>query len=87
LSRQEAYELVQRNAMKAWKQKTGFLNLLKADTKVTAQLSGSELEALFNYSYFIRHVDEVFERLGLTEKRKGKAVSGGEPAPQPLRTL
>ncbi len=78
LSRQEAYELVQRNAMKAWKQKTGFLNLLKADTKVTAQLSGSELEALFNYSYFIRHVDEVFERLGLTEKRKGKAGRGGD---------
>ena len=84
LSRQKAYELVQRNAMKAWKQKTSFLELLKADPEVKAQLSGSELESLFDYSYFIRYVDKVFQRLGLTEKKRAKAVKAAELTPQAL---
>lgn len=84
LSRQGAYELVQRNAMKAWEQKNSFLELLKADTEVTAQLSESELVSLFEYGYFLRHVDKVFQRLGLTEKKKAKAVKAGELAPQAL---
>jgi len=84
LSRQRAYELVQRNAMKAWEQKNTFLDLLKADTEVTAQLSESELGSLFEYGYFLRHVDKVFQRLGLTEKKKAKAAKAGELAPQAL---
>ena len=84
LSRQRAYELVQRNAMKAWEQKNTFLDLLKADTEVTAQLSESELGSLFDYGYFVRHVDKVFQRLGLTEKKKAKAAKAGELAPQAL---
>jgi adenylosuccinate lyase len=84
LSRQEAYELVQRNAMKAWRQKTSFLYLLKADTEITAQLSELELASLFDYGYFLRHVDKVFQRLGLTEKKKAKSAKAGELAPQAL---
>jgi adenylosuccinate lyase len=84
LSRQEAYELVQRNAMKAWRQKTSFLYLLKADSEITAQLSELELASLFDYGYFLRHVDKVFHRLGLTEKKKAKAAKAGELAPQAL---
>ena len=82
LSRQKAYELVQRNAMKAWKQKTSFLDLLKADAEITAQLSESELEPLFDYSYFLNHVDKVFKRLGLAEKKKAKAIKTGKLAPR-----
>jgi len=82
LSRQQAYGLVQRNAMKAWKQKVSFLDLLKADTEVTAQLSESEMESLFDYSYFVRHVDRVFQRLDLTEKNRASPVEAGELAPQ-----
>jgi len=67
LSRQKAYELVQRNAMKAWKGNKNFLGLLKADPEVTAILSQSELEPLFDQQYYLRYVDEIFERLGLTE--------------------
>jgi adenylosuccinate lyase len=70
--------------MKAWEQKNSFLDLLKTDTEVTAQLSESELASLFDYGYFVRHVDEVFQRLGLTEKRKVKAAKAGELAPQAL---
>ena len=66
LKRQKAYELVQRNAMKAWKGNKDFLNLLKADHEVTASLPQGELEPLFDYQYYLRHVDEIFERLGLT---------------------
>jgi len=67
LSRQKAYELVQRNAMKAWKGKRSFLNLLKADSEVTDTILPEQLEALFDIQYYLRHVSEVFERLGLTE--------------------
>jgi len=82
LSRQKAYELVQRNAMKAWKQRTSFLELLKADPGITGKLSDSELESLFDYNYFTRYVDKVFQRLGLTEKKRAKAVKAAELAPQ-----
>ncbi len=84
LNRQKAYELVQRNAMKAWKYRTSFLHLLKADTEVMSFLSDSELESLFDYSYFIRYVDKIFNRLGLTGKKKTKVVEAGELAPQAL---
>lgn len=66
MSRRKAYELVQRNAMKAWEGKKDFLSLLKADPEVTATLPPKELEPLFDYQYYLRHVDEIFERLGLT---------------------
>jgi adenylosuccinate lyase len=65
LSRQKAYELVQRNAMKAWKERIDFLQLLKADREVMASLPASELESLFDYQYYLKHVDRIFERLGL----------------------
>jgi adenylosuccinate lyase len=84
LSRQNAYELVQRNAMKAWKQRTSFLGLLKTDPEVMAHLTESELKSLFDYNYFIKHVDKVFQRLGLTEKKRTKAVKAAELAPQAL---
>ena len=66
LSRQKAYELVQRNAMISWKKKKSLLSLLKVDPEVTANLSPEELEPLFDYQYYLRYVDDIFERLGLT---------------------
>jgi len=70
LSRQVAYKLVQRNAMETWKSDTKkFINLLKADKEVMAVLTVAELEALFDYNYYLRYVDDVFRRLGLTDKQ------------------
>jgi adenylosuccinate lyase len=69
LSRQTAYEIVQRNAMKAWKGTKGFLTLLKADSEVSGVLSGAELEKLFDYKYYLQHVDDIFLRLGLTKSQ------------------
>jgi adenylosuccinate lyase len=75
LSRKQAYEMVQRNAMKAWKGNKNFLTLLKADPEVTAVLP--ELESLFDEKYYLRYIDDIFERLGLTESQwRGKTISG-----------
>jgi adenylosuccinate lyase len=75
LSRQEAYELVQRNAMKAWKGSRNFLTLLKSDAEVTAVLPVAELESLFDYQYYLRYMDDIFKRLGLTGAQwKGKTL-------------
>jgi adenylosuccinate lyase len=63
MSRQGAYELVQRNAMKSWTKKADFLGLLQADGEVSAHLPRTELDGLFAYDYFLKHVDEIFERL------------------------
>jgi len=77
LSRQQAYELVQRNAMKAWKGNKNFLTLLKADAEVTATLPEAELEPLFDEKYYLRYIDEIFKRLGLTEVQwREKSVGG-----------
>jgi adenylosuccinate lyase len=70
MSRQGAYKIVQRNAMATWKSDTKkFINLLKADKEVMAALTVTELEALFDYNYYLRYVDDVFQRLGLTGKQ------------------
>lgn len=73
LSRKKAYELVQRNAMKSWRTGRNFLSLLKTDKEVTAILPAGALEKLFDYQYYLRYVDDIFHRLGLTENQwKGK---------------
>jgi len=87
LSRQKAYELVQRNAMKAWRGNKNFLSLLKADSEVTATLPQGELEPLFDEQYYLRYVNEIFERLGLTEtqwKEKPSIAKPGDLAPRAI---
>ncbi len=85
LSRQNAYKMVQRNAMKAWKGNKRFLNLLKSDPEVTAALSTEELESLFDYQYYLRYVNEVFERLGLTMTQwKGSISEPNELTPRSI---
>ena len=70
MSRQSAYKIVQRSAMKTWQSNSKkFITLLKADSEVMAVLSVKELEALFDYNYYLRFVDDVFRRLGLTDKQ------------------
>ena len=66
LSRQEAYAIVQRNAMQSWKERRPFRELLEADAEVTRHLSAADLDGLFDYAYYTRYVDESFRRLGLT---------------------
>jgi len=63
VSREDAYSLVQRNAMPVWQGKGEFLPLLKADRDVAKALSASELEALFDLGYHFKHVDTIFARV------------------------
>ena len=61
VSREDAYRLVQRNAMPVWRGEGQFLDLLKADEDVI--LSDDALEALFNLGYHFKHVDTIFARV------------------------
>jgi adenylosuccinate lyase len=65
LSREAAYGLVQRHAMRAWRERASFLELLAGDAEVTAALPRPELERLFDYSYYLQNIDAAFDRLGL----------------------
>ncbi|MCX6020406.1 MAG: adenylosuccinate lyase [Chloroflexi bacterium] len=65
MGRQEAYKLVQRNSMQAWRERVPFLKLLLADDEVTQHLPPDRLAALFNYEYYTRWVDDTFARLEL----------------------
>ncbi len=62
LLREEAYAIVQENAMKCWKEKTAFFDLLLGDERVRSKLSEEELRSLFDSAYYFRWVDEVFSR-------------------------
>jgi len=63
MSREAAYDAVQRNAMKVWAGKGDFLSLLKADKKVTKRLEAKALAKLFDLGYHTRHVDAIFRRV------------------------
>ena len=58
-------QVVQRDAMEAWRKRTPFLDLLLADPDVTSRLPETELRGLFDYAYYVRNVGATFERLGL----------------------
>jgi len=80
LKRQEAYEIVQRNAMKAWKGRRSFQSLLKADAALAKTLTSTELEALFDYQFFTQHVDDIFQRLGLTKSQWQGVIPENQPS-------
>ena len=63
VSREDAYALVQRNAMKVWEDGADFRAELKADAEVTAALSDAEIDEKFDLGYHTKHVDTIFERV------------------------
>lgn len=63
VSREDAYKFVQRNAMEVWKDGGSYLDKLKADSEVAANLSDAELDALFDLEQHFRHVDTIFNRV------------------------
>ena len=63
LTREDAYRLVQRNAMKVWQDGGHLKDRLGADPEVTAHLSAAELDALFDLGYHLKHVDTIFRRV------------------------
>ena len=65
MAREEAYQVVQRNAMRSWDQQEDFRELLKADPDARSRFSLEEMEEMFDYGYYIRYVDETLHRAGL----------------------
>ena len=65
LSRTQAYEMVQRVALAAWKNGRDFPDALAADRDIRKHLKASELRASVNPERHLKHVDEIFERVGL----------------------
>jgi adenylosuccinate lyase len=63
VAREDAYRLVQRNAMQVWRNGGDFLALLKADKDVRAHLSEAELAEYFDLGYHFKHVDTIFRRV------------------------
>ena len=63
VSREDAYEFVQRNAMKTWAREGDFLANLKSDDDVNSKLSEETLESLFDLDYHFKHVDYIFQRV------------------------
>ncbi|AGA64528.1 Adenylosuccinate lyase [Liberibacter crescens BT-1] len=63
VSREKAYELVQRNAMKVWEQGKDFLEELLADTDIQQILSEEQIREKFDLSYHTKHIDTIFQRV------------------------
>ena len=63
--RQTAYVWVQRNAMKRWLEKEDFRTNVEKDADISAHLTKEEIDACFDYQYFLRNVDDIFARFDL----------------------
>jgi adenylosuccinate lyase len=62
-SREDAYKLVQRNAMPVWRGEGDFQSLLKKDADVKKYLTDAEIEEQFDLGYHLKHVDTIFRRV------------------------
>jgi len=65
LSRERAYEIVQRCAMRSWEEAADFRQLLREEPEIAERLPGEALESIFDYNYYMRYVEDSFMRLGL----------------------
>jgi adenylosuccinate lyase len=72
MSREEAYRVVQRNAMRSWEKGEGFLELLKSDQAVVKLIRPKVLEALFDLGYHTKHVGTIFARVFGRAKSKSR---------------
>ena len=63
VTREDAYQMVQRNAMKVWKEKLDFKSLLFKDKEISDLLSECEIEELFNLNKVLKNIKKVFNRL------------------------
>ncbi|WP_121615763.1 adenylosuccinate lyase [Virgibacillus halodenitrificans] len=67
MAREAAYDIVQPKAMQAWETATHFKDLVEAEEEITTRLTPEEINACFDYTYHLKNVDFIFERIGLTE--------------------
>lgn len=65
LNREAAYDLVQPHAMQAWNERRSFHDIVTSSEAMRAHLSQAEIDEAFDAQYHLRHVDHIFERVGL----------------------
>ena len=75
LDRTSAYELVQRHALSAWDKSEDFRESIRGDSEVTTRLGADEVDGLFDYGYYLRHVNRTFSRLGFAVKESAGATA------------
>ncbi|OPL15146.1 MAG: adenylosuccinate lyase [delta proteobacterium MLS_D] len=63
MSRESAYEAVQRRAMQSWREEKDFRELLRSDSEISGLMSRKDIEEVFNYENFLPHLDDVFRRV------------------------
>jgi adenylosuccinate lyase len=78
MSRQDAYKVVQTNAMQAWQSAESFKELLTADSQVSSLLTAGEVAEVFDYGSFLKEIDGIFARAGLGGAAEDIS-SGGQP--------
>ena len=66
MDRTEAYELVQKHSMRSWDTEEDFRDILRKDAAVTSILPVQALDSLFDYSYYLSHVDHIYSKVGLS---------------------
>jgi adenylosuccinate lyase len=67
VERTDAYDAVQRNSMRSWDEELDFRVLIKTDPVVSSRVSAQDLDDLFDYGFYLGHVDRIFERAGISE--------------------
>ena len=65
LSREAAYDFVQRNAMRVWDENRDFRELVKADNDIRSQLSAEEIDRVFSLDHYLRNIDAIYRRVGI----------------------
>ncbi len=65
MMRDDAYPIVQENALNAWDTQTNFIDLVKSDERITSRLSEKEIDHVFDYAYHTKNIDYIFKRAGL----------------------
>ncbi len=65
MSREAAYDMVQKKAMQAWEEQTSFRGLIETEGEIVSRLSSAELDDCFDPRHHLKHVDTIFARIGL----------------------
>jgi adenylosuccinate lyase len=66
VDRDDAYDAVQRNSMRSWDEELDFRELVKTDPVVSAKVSVEALDDLFDYNFYLEHVDHIYNRVGIS---------------------
>ena len=61
-TREDAYKIVQKNAMNSWKQNSSFFNNIISDKKITKKIPVNKLKKLFDFSYHTKKINIIFKR-------------------------